>query len=75
MTEAAPTADVPTPVLNLVLDVPETKAELAVVEPEPTDELRAQAEVYAESGNEGKFVCDFVSAWNKVMNAGRFDIA
>ena len=38
-------------------------------------QLRAQAEVYAESGNEGKFVCDFVSAWTKVMNAGRFDVA
>ena len=38
MTEAAPTADVPTPVLNLALNVPETKAELAVVEPEPTDD-------------------------------------
>jgi len=37
--------------------------------------LRAQAEVYAESGNEGKFVCDFISAWNKVMNADRFDVA
>ncbi|MFL0670617.1 MAG: catalase/peroxidase HPI [Erythrobacter sp.] len=36
--------------------------------------LRAQAEVYAESGNEGKFVCDFISAWNKVMNADRFDL-
>lgn len=38
-------------------------------------QLRAQAEVYAENGNEGKFVCDFVSAWNKVMNADRFDIS
>jgi catalase-peroxidase len=37
--------------------------------------LRAQAEVYAEAGNEGKFVCDFISAWNKVMNADRFDLA
>jgi len=37
--------------------------------------LRAQAEVYAESGNEGKFVCDFIAAWNKVMNADRFDVA
>jgi catalase-peroxidase len=36
--------------------------------------LRAQAEVYAEAGNEGKFVCDFISAWNKVMNADRFDV-
>ncbi|MEL6737778.1 MAG: peroxidase family protein, partial [Pseudomonadota bacterium] len=37
-------------------------------------QLRAQAEVYSESGNEGKFVCDFISAWNKVMNADRFDV-
>jgi catalase-peroxidase len=37
--------------------------------------LRAQAEVYAEAGNEGKFVCDFISAWNKVMNADRFDVS
>jgi catalase-peroxidase len=37
-------------------------------------QLRAQAEVYAESGNEAKFVCDFISAWNKVMNADRFDV-
>ena len=36
--------------------------------------LRAQAEVYAEAGNEAKFVCDFISAWNKVMNADRFDL-
>lgn len=37
--------------------------------------LRAQAEVYAEGGNEGKFVCDFISAWNKVMNVDRFDVS
>jgi catalase-peroxidase len=37
-------------------------------------QLRAQAEVYAETGAEGKFVCDFISAWNKVMNADRFDV-
>ncbi|WP_425043416.1 catalase/peroxidase HPI [Primorskyibacter sp. S87] len=38
-------------------------------------ELRALAEVYAQNDNAGKFVCDFVSAWNKVMNADRFDLA
>jgi catalase-peroxidase len=38
-------------------------------------QLRAVAEVYAESGNEQKFVNDFVSAWAKVMNAGLFGIA
>ena len=37
-------------------------------------QLRALAEVYAGDDAEGKFVCDFVSAWNKVMNAGRFDV-
>ena len=37
-------------------------------------QLRALAETYAESGNEEKFVRDFVAAWNKVMNADRFDL-
>jgi catalase-peroxidase len=37
-------------------------------------ELRAVAEVYAERGNEEKFVRDFVKAWTKVMNADRFDL-
>jgi len=36
-------------------------------------ELRAIAEVYAQDDNKGKFVADFISAWNKVMNADRFD--
>ncbi len=36
-------------------------------------QLRAISEVYAERGNEAKFVNDFIAAWNKVMNAGRFD--
>jgi catalase-peroxidase len=36
--------------------------------------LRAQAEVYAEAGSEAKFVHDFIAAWNKVMNADRFDL-
>ncbi|MBK5930400.1 catalase/peroxidase HPI [Halochromatium salexigens] len=35
--------------------------------------LRAYAEVYAQDDNQGKFVCDFVTAWTKVMNADRFD--
>ncbi|HEU4876440.1 MAG TPA: catalase/peroxidase HPI [Sphingomicrobium sp.] len=38
-------------------------------------QLRATAEVYAEKGNEEKFVRDFVAAWTKVMNADRFDLA
>jgi catalase-peroxidase len=38
-------------------------------------QLRALAEVYAQSDNGGKFVNDFVAAWNKVMNADRFDLA
>ncbi|MCB9794664.1 MAG: catalase/peroxidase HPI [Alphaproteobacteria bacterium] len=37
-------------------------------------QLRALAEVYGSAGAEGKFVCDFVTAWNKVMNADRFDL-
>jgi catalase-peroxidase len=37
-------------------------------------ELRAVAEVYASSDGREKFVKDFVSAWNKVMNLDRFDI-
>ena len=37
-------------------------------------QLRATAEVYAEAGNEEKFVRDFVKAWVKVMNADRFDL-
>jgi catalase-peroxidase len=38
-------------------------------------ELRAIAEVYASDDAQEKFVQDFVSAWNKVMNADRFDLA
>ena len=37
-------------------------------------ELRALAEVYAQEDNKDKFVTDFISAWNKVMNADRFDL-
>ena len=37
-------------------------------------QLRALAEVYGQSDASGKFVCDFVAAWNKVMNADRFDL-
>jgi catalase-peroxidase len=35
-------------------------------------ELRAIAEVYACADGHGKFIKDFVAAWNKVMNADRF---
>ncbi|PXY24624.1 catalase/peroxidase HPI [Prauserella muralis] len=38
-------------------------------------ELRALAEVYACDDAKEKFVRDFVSAWNKVMNLDRFDLA
>jgi len=38
-------------------------------------ELRALAEVYASDDAKEKFVADFVAAWNKVMNADRFDVA
>ncbi|MCG7869086.1 MAG: catalase/peroxidase HPI [Candidatus Thiodiazotropha taylori] len=37
-------------------------------------ELRALAEVYAADDSAKKFVDDFVSAWNKVMNLDRFDL-
>jgi catalase-peroxidase len=37
-------------------------------------ELRALAEVYATDDAKEKFVKDFVSAWDKVMNLGRFDL-
>jgi catalase-peroxidase len=37
-------------------------------------QLRAFAEVYAQSDAGEKFVKDFVAAWNKVMNADRFDL-
>jgi catalase-peroxidase len=38
-------------------------------------QLRAIAEVYACSDAQAKFVQDFVSAWVKIMNADRFDLA
>jgi catalase-peroxidase len=37
-------------------------------------QLRALAEVYAADDAQQKFVQDFVSAWNKVMNLDRFDL-
>jgi catalase-peroxidase len=37
-------------------------------------ELRALAEVYASADAKDKFINDFVQAWNKVMNADRFDL-
>lgn len=37
-------------------------------------QLRALAEVYAQSDNAGKFVADFVKAWTKVMKNDRFDL-
>jgi catalase-peroxidase len=38
-------------------------------------QLRAIAEVYAADDAREKFVRDFVSAWNKVMNLDRFELA
>ncbi len=38
-------------------------------------QLRAFAEVYASADSKEKFVDDFVVAWNKVMNADRFDLS
>ena len=37
-------------------------------------QLRAVAEVYAMNDAGEKFVGDFVAAWNKVMNADRYDL-
>ncbi len=37
-------------------------------------QLRAIAEIYAQSDSKRKFVKDFVSAWVKVMEADRFDL-
>ncbi|MGH3970494.1 MAG: peroxidase family protein, partial [Mycobacterium sp.] len=37
-------------------------------------QLRGIAEVYAADDAQPKFVQDFVSAWNKVMNLDRFDL-
>ncbi|NIC07439.1 catalase/peroxidase HPI [Billgrantia bachuensis] len=37
-------------------------------------QLRAIAEIYAQDDAKEKFVKDFVAAWNKVMNADRFDL-
>ena len=38
-------------------------------------QLRAIAEVYAQDDSKEKFVHDFVTAWDKVMNLDRFDLA
>jgi catalase-peroxidase len=35
-------------------------------------ELRAIAEVYASADAHASFVRDFVAAWTKVMNLGRY---
>jgi catalase-peroxidase len=37
-------------------------------------ELRSIAEFYASDDSKQKFAEDFVKAWNKVMNADRFDV-
>ena len=37
-------------------------------------QFRAVSEVYASSDANGKFVNDFVAAWDKVMNLDRFDV-
>jgi catalase-peroxidase len=38
-------------------------------------QLRAIAELYAQSDGAARLVCDFVSAWVKVMEADRFDLS
>jgi catalase-peroxidase len=37
-------------------------------------QLRAVSEVYASEDAEQKFIDDFITAWVKVMEAGRFDL-
>ncbi|WP_316801614.1 catalase/peroxidase HPI [Pedobacter frigidisoli] len=48
-----------------------TRADLAIGS---NAELRAIAEVYGSADANDKFVKDFVKAWNKIMNADRFDL-
>ncbi|SEA57570.1 catalase-peroxidase [Desulfuromusa kysingii] len=38
-------------------------------------QLRALAEVYGSDDSEGKFLHDFIAAWNKVMNLDRFELS
>jgi len=40
-----------------------------------SSQLRAVSEVYGCDDSKGKFVLDFVAAWDKVMNLDRFDLA
>ena len=37
-------------------------------------QLRALSEVYGQNDAKEKFARDFVAAWDKVMNADRFDL-
>ncbi|MFV0335095.1 MAG: catalase/peroxidase HPI [Tropicimonas sp.] len=37
-------------------------------------QLRALAEIHAQDGSEAGFIAAFIAAWNKVMNADRFDL-
>lgn len=37
-------------------------------------QLRAISEIYASSDSKEKFIKDFIKAWNKVMNADRYDL-
>ncbi len=38
-------------------------------------QLRAIADVYGSADSQQKFVTDFVAAWSKVMNLGRYDLS
>jgi catalase-peroxidase len=38
-------------------------------------QLRAIAELYAQEDSKEKFVKDFATAWNKVMNNDRYDLS
>ena len=44
-------------------------------EPDFAQAYAALAEVYAQDDSQKKFLNDFAAAWNKVMNADRFDLA
>jgi len=35
-------------------------------------QLRAQSEFYAQDDKKEKFVDDFITAWNRIMNLGQF---
>ena len=50
------------------------QAGFIVVHGNRLEDLRALAEVYASADAQPAFTAAFVSAWNKVMEADRFDV-